>query len=218
MLVKKHKLKTILFLAISAFLTFAGINAYVKYTSNQLCFINDAKLPDCDVGIIFGAGLRNNGPGKYLKDRLDAGIKLYKKNRIQKLLLSGDNGNTSHDEIIVMKEYCYENGVDTTKIFVDYAGFDTYSTLYRAKHIFKVNKAILISQNYHLDRAVFLGNRLGIRSYGFIANKGSYRGYRKNSIREYFAIIKSTLDLIVHRKPKFMGKIIDINGPSNYTK
>ena len=214
---KKYRKKAIyffLFLLISVL----GINFYVKYNSNKLCYKYSENIPKCEIAIVFGAGINENIPSKYLKDRLDAGIKLYKNKKVEKLLLSGDNGNDEHDEILVMKNYCYQNGVDTTKIYVDYAGFDTYSTMYRAKEIFKIKRAILISQNYHLDRAVYIGNALEVQSFGFIADEGEYNQYKINSIREYLAVVKSVIDVNRNRKPRFLGTIIDINGESNYTK
>lgn len=214
---KKYRKKAIyffLFLLISVL----GINFYVKYTSNKLCYKYSENIPKCEIAIVFGAGINGNIPSKYLKDRLDAGIELYKNKKVEKLLLSGDNGNDEHDEILVMKNYCYQNGVDTTKIYVDYAGFDTYSTMYRAKEIFKIKRAILISQNYHLDRAVYIGNALEVQSFGFIADEGEYNQYKINSIREYLAVVKSVIDVNRNRKPRFLGTIIDINGESNYTK
>jgi SanA protein len=166
---------------------------------------------------VLGAGIRGNSPSKYLEDRLNAAINLYKSNKVQKLLLTGDNGRKDYDELTVMKRYCYRNGVDTARIYLDYAGFDTYSSLYRAKRIFKVDKAIIISQNYHIDRAVFTGNRLGIDSYGFAADNGTYNNYRKNVIREYVAVVKSVFDIIIKRKPKYLGETVDIDGESNYS-
>ena len=124
------------------------------------------------MGIIFGAGINGDKPSKYLKDRLDAGILLYKAKRINKILISGDNGSQEYDELAVMKNYCFNHGVDTTKISIDYAGFDTYSTLYRAKHIFNIKRATLISQEYHLNRAIHIGHNMGIKSVGYSANKG----------------------------------------------
>ncbi|MEH3115941.1 MAG: YdcF family protein [Pedobacter terrae] len=98
--------------------------------------------------------MNNNKPSKNLKDRLNAGIKLYNNHKIDKILLSGDNGSDKHDELTVMKLYCHENGVDTNKIYLDYAGFDSYSTLYRSKFIFNIDTAILVSQNYHLNISI----------------------------------------------------------------
>lgn len=214
----KKLIKPIICLAIAGVAFVIGINYYVKSKTNPSIFSNQNGLPKSNVAIIFGAGINNNKPSKYLKDRLDAGIKLYKENKVQKLLLSGDNGNDAHDELTVMKNYCYEHGVDTTKIYIDYAGFDSYSTMYRAKNLFKVDTAILVSQQYHLNRAIYIGNKLGVKSYGFVANQGIYPGYKYVRFRESFAIVKSVLDVARNRNPHFMGETININGPSNYTK
>ncbi len=198
--------------------TVAIVNYYVKSKTDLFIYTTKNNLQKTEVGIIFGAGINGNTPSKYLKDRLDAGISLYKSHKIEKILLSGDNGNDEHDELTVMKNYCYKNGVDTTKIYIDYAGFDTYSTMYRAKYIFKINKAILISQKYHLNRAIYLGNKLGIKSIGYSANVGEYNGYKYVKTREYLSIFKSVLDVMRNRKPHFLGLEVNINGLSNYTK
>jgi SanA protein len=170
---KKHFNK-ILFFSLFTLTFIALIYFYVKSSTKDLIYVYANDIPKHEVGIIFGEGINGNQPSSYLKDRLDAGILLFKTNKIDKILLSGDNGRDEYDEITVRKRYCYENGVDTTKIFVDYAGFDTYSTMYRAREIFKVNQAILITQEYHLNRAIYLGNQLGVKSIGFSANKLLY--------------------------------------------
>ena len=205
---------------ISLIVIFAVIvaNIYVASKTDNLIFEDQKGLSKSNVAIIFGAGIKDNKPGRYLKDRLDAGISLYKNNKVQKLLLSGDNGNDAHDELTVMKLYCYKKGVDTTKIYIDYAGFDSYSTMYRAKEIFKVDTAILVTQKYHLNRCIYIGEKLGIKSYGYSANNGEYKGYKYYSFREYFSIFKSVLDVARNRQPHFLGEKVDINGVSNYTK
>nr|WP_154783849.1 ElyC/SanA/YdcF family protein [Flavobacterium sp. LC2016-13] len=195
-----------------------SVNWYVKSKTKTHIYNSLKKFPKNDVGIIFGAGINGDQPSKYLKDRLDAGILLYKANRINKILLSGDNGRDEYDELTVMKKYCFNHGVDTTKIFIDYAGFDTYSTMYRAKHIFNIKKATLISQQYHLNRAIYIGQKLGIRSVGYSANSGEYRGYQYVTFREYLSIFKSFFDVLRNREPHFLGHPIDINGASNYSK
>nr|WP_276898232.1 ElyC/SanA/YdcF family protein [Pedobacter kyonggii] len=213
--------KTIKLLFCAFFLGVAvvlGINLLVKHQTDPVIYSNEEDTPKTKVAIIFGAGINNNKPSKYLKDRLDAGIKLYKNNKIDKILLSGDNGSDAHDELTVMKIYCYEHGVDTNKIYLDYAGFDSYSTLYRSKFIFNIDTAILISQKYHLNRCINIGNKLGVKSYGFAADQGTYQGFKYASFREYFAVVKSTIDLMFGRKPHFLGETVNINGPSNYAK
>jgi SanA protein len=216
-LIKKH-FKKLFYLTIVGLILVFGINFYVKTETNSLIFYSENKIPKNNVGIIFGAGINGDKPSKYLKDRLDAGIKLFKTKKINKILLSGDNGSDAHDELTVMKIYCFENGIDTTKIYIDYAGFDTYSTMFRAKNIFKIDKAILITQEYHLNRALYIGNNLGIESIGFSANQGEYRNYNYVRFRECFSICKSVIDVIRNREPHFLGTEVNINGVSNYSK
>ena len=214
---KKH-FKKLIYLSIFGLLIITCVNIYVKSETNILIYSSKNKIPKTNVGIIFGAGINGDKPSKYLKDRLDAGILLFKSKKINKILLSGDNGSDEHDELTVMKNYCYKKGIDTTKIYIDYAGFDTYSTLSRAKHIFKIDQAILISQKYHLNRAIYIGNKIGLKSLGFSANIGEYRGYKYVCFREYFSIFKSVIDVVRNREPHFWGTEININGISNYSK
>jgi SanA protein len=214
----KKYLKPILYLFILGLISIIAVNTYVKSSTKKHISYSLKRFPKNDVGIIFGAGINGNQPSKYLKDRLDAGILLYKAKRINKILLSGDNGREEYDELTVMKNYCLSHGVDTTKIFIDYAGFDTYSTMYRAKHIFKIKKATLISQEYHLNRAIYIGQKMGIKSVGYSANKREYLGYQYVCFREYLSRFKSFLDVLRNREPRFLGNPIDINGPSNYSK
>ncbi|OCB70480.1 hypothetical protein B0A79_00135 [Flavobacterium piscis] len=214
----KKYFKIFLLLVIIGLVAIVSVNYYVKSSTKKNIYYSIKKFPKNDVGIIFGAGINGDQPSKYLKDRLDAGISLYKANRINKILLSGDNGRDEYDELTVMKNYCFNHGVDTTKIFIDYAGFDTYSTIYRAKHIFNIKKATLISQEYHLNRAIYIGQKLGIKSVGYSANNGEYRGYKYVTFREYGSIFKSFFDILRNREPHFLGNSIDINGASNYSK
>lgn len=214
----KKIIKLLIYASLLGIIVVLGINLLVKSQTDPVIFSKEKDTPGTKVAIIFGAGINNNKPSKYLKDRLDAGIELYKNNKIDKILLSGDNGSDEHDELTVMKLYCYQHGVDTNKIYLDYAGFDSYSTLYRSKYIFNIDTAILVSQKYHLNRCINIGNKLGVKSYGFAADQGTYQGYKYASFREYFAVVKSTIDILIGRKPHFLGKTVDINGPSNYTK
>ena len=214
----KKYFKIFLYLAILGLVAIVAVNYYVKSSTKKNIYYSIKRFPKNDVGIIFGAGINGSQPSKYLKDRLDAGILLWKAKRINKILLSGDNGREEYDELTVMKNYCFNHGVDTTKIFIDYAGFDTYSTMYRAKHIFKIKKATLISQEYHLNRAIYIGNQLGIKSVGYSANKGEYLGYNYVRFREYGSIFKSFFDVLRNRQPRFLGGEININGESNYSK
>ena len=219
---KKSKLKNyfkkICYFSILGLILIIAVDFYVKSKTSSSIYDSKKHPPKQVVGIVFGAGINGDKPSKYLKDRLDAGILLFKVKQINKLLLSGDNGTDAHDELTVMKNYCFENGIDTTKIYIDYAGFDTYSTMFRAKAVFNVDQAILISQKYHLNRAIYIGNKLGVKSVGYAANVGTYNGYGYVCFREYFSIFKSVIDVLRNRQPHFLGPEVSINGASNYTK
>ncbi|WP_343566912.1 ElyC/SanA/YdcF family protein [Sphingobacterium sp.] len=193
-------------------------NSNVTAKTDSVIFTELKDVPRTKVAIIFGAGINVDQPSRYLKDRLDAGISLYKNHKVDKILLSGDNGRDEYDELSVMKLYCQKNGIDTAKIYIDYAGFDSYSTMYRAKYIFNVDTAILVSQKYHLNRCVYLGDKLGIKSFGYSADRAAYPGYKYYAFREKLSVAKAFLDVMRNRKPKYLGKQVDVNGKSNYTK
>ncbi len=193
----------------------ASVVGLVKHQANQYAYRNTEQVPNCYTAIVFGAGIRNGKPSKYLKDRLDAGIRLYETGKVQRLLLSGDNGSRSYDELKVMRDYCLANGVKSDDLFLDFAGFDTYSTLYRAREVFKVDRAVLVSQNYHLDRAIYIGRSLGLDSYGYVADNGHYPGHRRNKLREMLATVNAFIEVNTGRTPKFLGEIVDIQGTSN---
>ncbi|MDO6390794.1 ElyC/SanA/YdcF family protein [Pontibacter sp. BT731] len=211
---RKHLMIVLLAFVIIA-LACASVITLVKRQSNQYTFRQTEHVPACYTGIIFGAGIRKGKPSKYLKDRLNAGIRLYKAGKVQRLLLSGDNGSRSYDELKVMRDYCLSKNVRVDDIFLDFAGFDTYSTLYRAKEVFKVDRAVLVSQNYHLDRAIYIGRSLGLDSYGYIADKGHYAGYQRNYLREVLATVNAIVEVNLNRKPKFLGEPVAISGASN---
>lgn len=214
----KYIFTSLLVLSVIGLLIFFGSNYLVKKNTAALIYNSLSAVPKTKVAIIFGAGIKGDEPSKYLKDRLDAGIALFKSGKVDKILLSGDNGREEYDELTVMKIYCRDQGVDTAKIYIDYAGFDSYSTLYRAKALFKIDTAILISQRFHLSRCIYIGNKLGVNSIGLAANRGNYNGYKYVSFREKFAIVKATLDVFRGRKPKYLGEPVNIDGPNNYTK
>ncbi|PUV24998.1 SanA/YdcF family protein [Sphingobacterium athyrii] len=215
--IKKFLLSFIILCLIALFVVLVT-NSNVTAETENLIFTELKDVPKTKVAIIFGAGINGDQPSRYLKDRLDAGISLYKNNKVDKILLSGDNGRDEYDELTVMKLYCQKNGVDTTKIYIDYAGFDSYSTMYRAKHVFYVDTAILVSQKYHLNRCIYLGDKLGIKSFGYSADRGVYPGYKYYASREKLSVSKAVLDVIRNRRPKYLGEPVDINRESNYTK
>lgn len=172
-----------------------------------------------DVAIVLGAKVLGNGsPSTVLADRLDTGIELYKSGRVKKLLLSGDHGQTNYDEVNNMRRYAISKGVPEEDIFMDHAGFSTYDSMYRARDIFLVNKAVIVTQEFHLPRALFIARSLGLDAKGVTADKRKYVGAGYLSFREVFARTKAFLQLSIRTKPKYLGPAIPISGDGRTTK
>ncbi|MFV0225694.1 YdcF family protein [Empedobacter falsenii] len=158
---------------------------------------------DYRIAVVFGAKVQANGqPTRFLKDRLDAAIRLYKEDQVDVILLSGEKIHENFNEIDVMEKYLLDRGVKIEDTYLDGAGLDTYSTIYRTKNIFRFNKVILISQSYHLKRALFLGKVFGLDCIGYNADSGPYNTEGKQSFREVLANIKALLDIGKDRAPE----------------
>ncbi|MBY0066362.1 SanA/YdcF family protein [Empedobacter falsenii] len=155
------------------------------------------------VAVVFGAKVQANGqPTRFLKDRLDAAIRLYKEDQVDVILLSGEKLYENFNEIDVMEKYLLDRGVKIEDTYLDGAGLDTYSTIYRTKNIYQFDKVILISQSYHLKRALFLGKVFGLDCIGYNADSGPYKTEGKQSFREILANIKALLDIGNERAPE----------------
>ena len=176
------------------------------YSMNRIYEIEEA--PASRLAIVFGAGLRRDGsPTAVLRDRVETAAALYFSGKVEKILMSGDNSYEYYNEPGSMKEYALSLGVPETAIVVDYAGRRTYDTCYRAKAIFGVEKALLVTQGFHLPRALFLCNALGIDSYGIEANNNSYRGRSLViwNIREQIATLGAFIDVYVSNPLPVLG-------------
>lgn len=176
------------------------------YSMNRIYEIEEA--PASRLAIVFGAGLRRDGsPTAVLRDRVETAAALYFSGKVEKILMSGDNSYEYYNEPGSMKEYALSLGVPETAIVVDYAGRRTYDTCYRAKAIFGVEEALLVTQGFHLPRALFLCNALGIDSYGIEANNNSYRGRSLViwNIREQIATLGAFIDVYVSNPLPVLG-------------
>lgn len=168
-------------------------------------------VPDKPVALIFGAGLDADGkPSGMLADRLDAAIALYRRHKVRHLLLSGDNGSAYYNEVAAMQRYTLSHGVPAGAVTLDYAGFNTYASCYRARAIFGVRAATLVTQRYHLPRAVYVCRKLGIDADGLgTPDWGRVPTGMMNrfEIRELLATLRALWDVNVsHPKPKYLGK------------
>jgi vancomycin permeability regulator SanA len=164
-----------------------------------------ADVPRTDVAVVFGAGLWDGEPSPYLAHRLDAAARLYRAGRIEVVLVTGDNSRKDYDEPDAMRSYLRKHGVPDGRIVSDYAGFDTWDSCVRAKKIFGVDRAVLISQGFHIRRAVALCQAAGVSSYGVgVTDRHDVTWYYAGT-REVFAAGKAALDAVFHPDPTFLG-------------
>lgn len=181
-------------------------------------FAVDAVFGDWQAVIVPGASvLRSGAPSDVLADRLLTALELYENGRAEKFLLSGDDGQDGYDEVSAMRDFLLDRGVPGEDIFLDHAGFDTYDTLYRAQAIFGVTSAIIVTQEFHLPRALFIADALGIKNVGVIADRQPYVKAFIFSLREWPARFKALFDVVVHTKPTYLGGRIDITGDGQQT-
>ncbi|HJB19533.1 MAG TPA: YdcF family protein [Candidatus Bariatricus faecipullorum] len=197
-----------------------GINFYVVFsTRSRIISAKEAgKLTDADCILILGAGVRADGsPSPMLQDRLDTGIALYQSGVSSRILMSGDHGRKDYNEVQVMKDYSSEKGIPSSRVFMDHAGFSTYDSLYRARDIFQARKVVIISQKYHLHRALYLASQLGLQAYGVPADTRTYRGQGARELREILARNKDFFSGIIQPSPRYLGEPIPLSGDGNLT-
>ncbi len=221
---KRKFLKKILMifmsLAVIGTATVLGVNAYVKNTggSHIITFEEAAKLNDVDCIVVLGCLVKDNGiPSDMLADRLKIGIELYEQGSAPKMIMSGDHGREGYDEVNAMKQVALDEGVPSSDIFMDHAGFSTYESIYRAKEIFEADKIIIVTQEYHLYRALYIAEKLGIEAYGVNADCRTYRGQSSREIREILARCKDFVNAIFQPEPTYLGEKIPVSGDGDIT-
>ena len=169
-----------------------GTNLYIlEITKNQILSENQAKdLNDIDYILVLGAGIKAKKPSPMLEDRLKKSINLYQSSVSSKILVSGDHINDNYDEVIVMKNYLLENNISNKDIVSDDLGISTYESIYRAKYIYHAKNIIIVTQKYHLPRALYIAKALNINAYGIPSNQRKYTNQEKREIREILARTK----------------------------
>ncbi len=216
--IKQHKrrwIALIILLALASASVFAALRLYSAWEArNQIYSL--ASVPDRPVAITFGAEVYASGRlSAMLADRVKMAAQLYQTGKVKALLFTGDNGSDSYNEPEAMREYALGLGIPNDTIVLDYAGFRTYDSCYRARDIFKVSQAILVTQDFHLDRALLICNALGIDSVGVAADVLRPNGYARISllrseIREFPSTTLSVFDLLIGTKPTFLGDPLPI--------
>jgi vancomycin permeability regulator SanA len=165
-----------------------------------------AEAPARDVAVVFGAGLWRGRPSPYLAHRLDTAAELYRTGKVKVVLVTGDNSRVEYDEPDAMRTYLTGRGVPDDRIVSDYAGFDTWDSCVRAKEIFGVERALLVSQGFHIRRAVALCRSAGVEAYGVGVAEPHDATWYYGGVREMFAAGKASLDAVFRPDPRFLGE------------
>ena len=199
-----------------------SVDSFVKAKAKERIITAEeaTQISDADCIIVLGCRVwSDNTPSAMLSDRLKRGVELYKAGAAPKLLMSGDHGREDYDEVNVMRKYAEEEGVDSKDIFTDHAGFSTYETMYRAKEVFKAKNVIIVTQSYHLYRAVYDAEKLGLEAVGVVSYERDYdskQPYR--DVREIAARCKDFIYCIFKPKPTYLGEVIPINGDGEMSR
>lgn len=191
------------------------INTYMyEFSSRYFLTVEEASKENFDCVLVLGAGVWGDGPSHLLEERLNKGVEVYNTGCTNRILMTGDHGREEYDEVNVMKNFAIEKGAVAEEVFMDHAGFSTYESMYRAKEVFQVKKVVIVTQKYHLYRAVYNARKLGIDAYGIPAD-GQYnfslpvRTY--NNFRESLARCKDFIWCIIKPEPTYLGEAIPIS-------
>lgn len=196
------------------------INSHMKNSVKaQIISATEAsELEDADCIVVLGCQVKDNGmPSLMLRDRLDCGNTLYHLGAAPKLLMSGDHGRTEYNEVGTMKQYAVDDGIASEDIFMDHAGFSTYESIYRAKEVFGVETMIIVTQEYHLYRALYIAEKLGLEAYGVPADVQTYAGQSMRDFREILARAKDFVTTLTKPMPTYLGDKIPIDGNGDVT-
>lgn len=194
------------------------MNLMVVAAGDRIVSARQAAAVDADCILILGAGITDTGnPSPMLQDRLSQGVALYEAGAAGKILMSGDHGHQDYDEVNVMKQFAVDRGVPSADVFMDHAGFSTYESLYRARDVFAAETVIIVTQKYHLYRALYIARSLGLEAYGVASDPRTYRGQAYRELREILARCKDFLTCLFQPPPTFLGEAIPVAGDGDQT-
>lgn len=212
-------LAAVLAIAFAVVLVFAGTNAAaILTTQDDIVDQQAAASFDADAIIVLGASVYPDGtPSGILQDRLDDGIALYFAGAAPKIIMSGDNGTESYNECWAMKQYAISQGVPSEDVFCDHAGFSTYETMYRARHVFGADRVVIATQTYHLYRAIYDAQGVGMEAIGVPSDYGEYVNQSWYDFREIFARTKDFFQVLMKTPSTFVGDPISLDQSGDVT-
>lgn len=215
----KNILKVILGIIIVLIAFVVTVNlVVVNATKSQIVTAESLENADYDCILVLGAGVRTDGSPSYmLEDRIKTSITLSSVNAAPVLLMSGDHSRVDYDEVNCMKDYAVHAGISSDKIFLDHAGFSTYDSIYRARDVFGAKKIVIVTQEYHLYRALYIAKSLGVEAVGVSADLRTYRGQSIHDAREMLARTKDVFFTWFKPKPVYLGDPIDLTGDAAQT-
>jgi SanA protein len=178
-------------------------------------FESPEDVPHTSAALVLGASVVRGKPSPVLEERAHTAVALYMMGKVSKILVTGDNGALTHDEVTPVRKYLTNAGVEAEDIFLDHAGFDTYSSMYRARDVFQADSLTIVTQDFHMPRAIYVARRLGIAAYGVVPDQG--QGDLYDYLREVPASVKAIMDLVSHRSPKYLGDAIPLSGDGQST-
>lgn len=212
----KRALQIFCFLAVSVLAYAISINSFMLETYSPV--LTDKPDGKYDCIIVLGCGVKSDGtPSDMLMDRILTGVEMYEQGVAPVIIMSGDHGRKDYDEVGTMKEYAVALGVPSDKIFLDHAGFSTYESMYRASAIFGVKPAAVVTQEYHLYRAMHDAETFGIDAVGVPADRHRYAGQAMRDIRELVARNKDFLFCLFKPDPTYLGENISLGSDGNIT-
>ena len=215
--IKRIVLILIILLVLIA-LSILGLNLWVTLHAKKNIVSSSQELTrNYDCILILGAGLKNGQASPMLTDRLEKGIELYKQGKAPKLLMSGDHGQEQYDEVNAMKKTAVEAGIPSSDVFMDHAGFSTYDSMYRAKEVFRAKRVIIVTQRYHLYRALYIAEQIGLEAWGVAAEDVAYAGQSGREVREMLARIKDIGYCMIKPEPTYLGEAIPVTGNGDQT-
>lgn len=204
-------------LVLLAGLILVAISAGV-WAAGRAYVVSAAAAQPAQAAIVLGALVFPDGSvSPMLQDRLETAYDLYHAGKVRKLLVSGDHGHADYDEVNTMRRYLEHKGVPPADIFMDHAGFDTYNSMLRARQVFGVQSAIVVTQAFHLPRALYLARGVGMAAQGVVADRQVYTAERYYELREAVARLKGFANVFLHSNPVFLGPPLPISGDGRMT-
>jgi SanA protein len=210
-----RRMKRIVALGVVCGLLVVGVPNLIVWLGGRSPVTTDvAKVPHAQAALVLGAQVYRDGrPSIMLTDRINAAAELYKAGRVDKVLLSGDHGRKTYDEVGTMRRILLAQGIPAQDIFTDHAGFDTWDSAQRARRVFDVQSAVVVTQKFHMARALYDARRAGLKATGYAADRRDYGTVmRRLEVREAAARVKTLGDAITGANPHFLGTEIPITG------